>query len=421
MFEEHVSIQSFEIPGFQQYSAWTEHIPFSFWLLEQHRPKTVVSWGTHSGIAYFSFCQSIKVNDIPAVCYGLDNWPGDNSILSNNGSLRQVEKYNRENYADFSSLLPGSSKTADLFPDKSVDLLYLDDIPDYETAKKNFARWLPKLSGSSLVLFHGIGIRKQQSGISRLWEALSKEYPSFSFVHANGLGILAIGTILPPRLLSLFSLPETDIKKLRNVYSRLGHSLSEKFELSISKDQLGDLTSQLAILNASLEISEKELNAISSNNKDLTQKLEEITILKKQTEALEQSIASLTNASGQKDQEIERQQILLEWYKRTYEERSFPGVMKEKLKRGFQNLYMRLTKRLLATNFIRKKYLLTYLLEFIRDHGLNKFTRYSLHELRKNKFRTFTGFRQIILKKNTGINIKELIAVWMSYKLLYYK
>ncbi|MBR7538681.1 hypothetical protein KC221_21010, partial [Mycobacterium tuberculosis] len=41
-------------------SAWLEHGPFAFWLIDALRPRTFVELGTHGGFSYFAFCQAVQ-------------------------------------------------------------------------------------------------------------------------------------------------------------------------------------------------------------------------------------------------------------------------------------------------------------------------------------------------------------------------
>jgi hypothetical protein len=50
-------------------SAWNQHIPFAFWLVQTHRPAIFVELGTFRGTSYFSFCQAIDALRLPTRCF----------------------------------------------------------------------------------------------------------------------------------------------------------------------------------------------------------------------------------------------------------------------------------------------------------------------------------------------------------------
>ena len=58
-------------------SAWLEHAPFAFWLVDALRPNTIVELGTHGGFSYFAFCQAVKTLELDTQCHAVDNWKGD--------------------------------------------------------------------------------------------------------------------------------------------------------------------------------------------------------------------------------------------------------------------------------------------------------------------------------------------------------
>src|SRR6476646_6432685 len=58
-------------------SAWIEHIPFAFWIVEVLKPKILVELGVHTATSYFSVCQAVKRLNIDTACYGVDTWDGD--------------------------------------------------------------------------------------------------------------------------------------------------------------------------------------------------------------------------------------------------------------------------------------------------------------------------------------------------------
>ena len=64
-------------PDYLEASAWIEHIPFAFWIIEVAKPKMVVELGVHNGSSYFAFCQATKRLNLNSVIFGVDTWKGD--------------------------------------------------------------------------------------------------------------------------------------------------------------------------------------------------------------------------------------------------------------------------------------------------------------------------------------------------------
>ncbi|TPV50832.1 class I SAM-dependent methyltransferase, partial [Pantoea deleyi] len=137
-------------------SAWLEHIPFAFWLINAHKPRVLVELGTHYGSSYFAFCQAINQLNLSTKTYAVDMWKGDehagfygenvyNSVLSHNNHL----------YSRFSTLMRTSfDEASEHFTDGEIDLLHIDGYHTYEAVKNDFNVWLPKLSNRGVVIIH---------------------------------------------------------------------------------------------------------------------------------------------------------------------------------------------------------------------------------------------------------------------------
>ncbi len=177
-FNAFFSQSSFLKPSrLQAESAWTQHVPFAFWLIEQVRPKLLVELGVHSGASYFAFCQSVKFNNLGTQCYGVDTWQGDeHSGLYSSDVWLDVNGYNTSQYAPFSYLLRTTFNEAlPYFENKTIDLLHIDGLHTYEAVKADFEQWLPKMTQSGVVLFHDIMVRERNFGVYKFWSELKQQ------------------------------------------------------------------------------------------------------------------------------------------------------------------------------------------------------------------------------------------------------
>lgn len=182
-------------PRHQVASAWTEHADFAFWLVQALRPRTIVELGVHNGFSYFCFCQAVEAYGLDAKCYGVDTWKGDEHAGFYGEDVHEkVKAINDECYTPFSQLLRMTFDEAlPLFADGSVDLLHIDGRHRFEDVSHDFETWRPKMSDQGVVLFHDIAVRQDDFGVWRLWDTLRMQYPSFSFTHGYGLGVLSLG------------------------------------------------------------------------------------------------------------------------------------------------------------------------------------------------------------------------------------
>jgi len=185
--------------------SWAGHIPFAFSLVEMLRPSLLVELGTHSGNSYFAFCQSVASNAFQTRCYAVDTWKGDEHAGDYGEEIYEdVYAWNDMHYSGFSSLLRMTFDEAHAyFADGSIDLLHIDGMHTYDAVRHDFELWLPKVSARGVVLFHDIVVRERNFGVWRLWEELSARYPSISFEHCNGLGVLFTGSSIDLPLAAL--------------------------------------------------------------------------------------------------------------------------------------------------------------------------------------------------------------------------
>jgi peptidoglycan hydrolase CwlO-like protein len=223
-------------------SAWVEHLPFAFWIVEALQPSLFVELGTHYGHSYFSFCQAIKRLGLNTPSYAVDTWRGDDQAGHYDESVyQQVESYNQANYPEFSSLLRCTFDEAlSRFKDGSIDLLHIDGFHTYEAVRHDFESWLPKLSEKAVVLFHDTNVRRDLFGVHKYYAELTAKYPHFEFIHGHGLGVLGVGKDQSEMMQSLYNCyahqPSRNI--VYELFSRLGRSCHDLMDLNADRQEL---------------------------------------------------------------------------------------------------------------------------------------------------------------------------------------
>ena len=227
------SIASYWVPRHLLHSAWLEHGPFAFWLVDAIRPRTIVELGTHNGYSFFAFCQAVESLGIQCSCHAVDTWQGDEHAgFYDNEIYEGVSSIQQKYYANIATLIRAKFEDARAyFADGSVDLLHIDGRHSYEDVLTDYVSWLPKLSPSAIVLFHDTNVRERNFGVWKLWSELKEKFPSFEFIHGNGLGVLSVGEETPEGLRPLFAAARTleGQSLVRAAYSRLGKACSQEY------------------------------------------------------------------------------------------------------------------------------------------------------------------------------------------------
>lgn len=225
---------SFWLPEYLCESAWIEHAPFAYWLIEAHRPSLLVELGTHWGYSFFAFCQAVRDLGLATRCFAVDTWQGDDQAGRYGEEVfESVSRYIAAHYSAFASLVRATfDAAAPSFADRSIDLLHIDGRHAYEDVSRDFAVWRPKLSSRGIVVFHDISEHKSDFDLWRLWSELRQRYPHFELPHGHGLGIIAVGGEVGPRLRALFEADAdaTLSLQIRQAYARLGAAVAERVE-----------------------------------------------------------------------------------------------------------------------------------------------------------------------------------------------
>lgn len=260
-------------PNYLEPSAWIEHIPFAFWLVENLQPATIVELGVYNGTSFFSFCQAVERLDLNTSCYGVDTWQGDEHAgFYNDEVYNRVKNYNDNHYSRFATLIRSSFDEArPYFVDRSVSLLHIDGLHTYEAVKHDFETWLPTLADNAIVVFHDINVRERGFGVFKFWEELKKEYDHFEFDFGSGLGVLATGTNYNHMLNSLFQKNRSSelYPFLKNLFSERGSFFKKKLDFAFLKNE----SDALKAINASLQSAN---DALKRNSEQLRTDLEHL-------------------------------------------------------------------------------------------------------------------------------------------------
>lgn len=237
-----LSTASFWPPLHVVESAWLEHAPFAFWLVEAAQPRSLVELGTHNGFSFLAFCQAVQRLGLSTACYAVDTWQGDEHAGFYGEEVHaQLAATVGRHYAGFTRMLRCRFDQAlPHFADGSIDLLHIDGRHTYEDVIEDFESWRPKLSDRAVVLFHDTNVRERDFGVWKFWHALSQQYPSFEFLHGHGLGVLALGPDIPERLRPLLQATPEAVNAIRASYAHLGNGISHRYQLELAHRQLGE-------------------------------------------------------------------------------------------------------------------------------------------------------------------------------------
>ena len=232
-------------------SAWYGHVPFGMWIVGQIQPQLLVELGTHTGVSYSAFCDAVVHNRLSTRCFAVDTWKGDaHAGFYGEDIFADFAHFHDSRYRSFSSLLRMSFDEAlEQFHDGSVDLLHIDGLHTYEAASHDFAQWLPKLSERAVVLLHDTNVHVSDYGVWRLWRELCKSYSNFEFFHSSGLGVLAIGSHIPPSIERLCQLELDDtIALVRDRFALLGECWENAARLDIERLRSGEAETNLCLM-----------------------------------------------------------------------------------------------------------------------------------------------------------------------------
>lgn len=230
-------------------SAWYQHIPFAYWLIEKVKPKSYLEMGVHNGISYFAVCESIKQMGLSTKCVALDHWVGDSQAGFFSADVFENFVKNNQQYSEFSSYKRNNFvKSMTEIEDDSIDLIHIDGFHSYAAVKNDFQLALNKIDKSvGIILMHDINEYQVTFGVNKFWNEIESKFKTFRFNHGHGLGVVFIGNNIDLNFLNLFDEKDNYFPNiLRDFFELLGQRISlfaeneklNKASLKVSQDVL---------------------------------------------------------------------------------------------------------------------------------------------------------------------------------------
>jgi GT2 family glycosyltransferase len=267
---------------------WLGHAPFAFWLIEAIQPRLLVDLGIDTGNSFASLLQAVKRCNYSTFCCAVGAWDDDGNF---DDVYQDLSLYLESHYPGMFGLIRSDlNDTLTYFSNGSIDLLHIHGLQAYDLVRHDFEVWLPKMSERGVVLLDDIYVRENDYGSWRLWDELIQVYPSFSFRHSHGLGVLAVGQSIPAPLRVFLDATNTDsvcTTAVRDLFARLGGYIicnCARIDISVAlqdsrretqryKDEVVKLKNQLnshhAILSASLANEERFRTSYHAEVEDL--------------------------------------------------------------------------------------------------------------------------------------------------------
>lgn len=177
-------------------SAWEGHELFAYNFVRNVKPRVIVELGTFTGFSFFVMAQAVKDAKLSSKLFAIDTWEGDKHTGFYDDSVYKfVKGLKNRFYAEQKiKFLRKTFKEANKdFRDNSIDLLHIDGLHTYKAVKGDFEMWLPKMNKNGVIFFHDIAV--PYFGVRRFWAEIEKKYPTNSFSHSYGLGIIFLGKV----------------------------------------------------------------------------------------------------------------------------------------------------------------------------------------------------------------------------------
>lgn len=176
-----------------KFAYWEGHRDFVYDLINFVKPKMITELGSQYGCSLFTFCQSVKDNNLDTKIRAVDMWSGDIGAPDTGEEVFALVNKIKDTYFSNLDIKLYQMRFDDALPDfedGSIDILHIDGGHTFEDVDHDLKTWLPKLSEDGIILFHDV-YSDIDDGSCVHWRETKKKYCNFfDFEHSCGLGIL---------------------------------------------------------------------------------------------------------------------------------------------------------------------------------------------------------------------------------------
>lgn len=242
-------------PRFAAASSALVHLPFLFWLMENHAPKRVVQLGVDDGVAYLALCQAIDKLGLNASCRGISL---PDAPEPNPDAIAQNDKF----CEGFSIIATEKLATAHRHYRKGgIDLLVINIPLDTEAAAALAEKWNGLMSNRGLIVLLDSKARMAQEGADAWLNPLLDIYPAIDLDQGEGLLAISVGPDQNGRIsrLAELELGVAGYREARQVFRTLGDGIVASHEIEELQSAREAQSTSLAEALAQLARSEEEL------------------------------------------------------------------------------------------------------------------------------------------------------------------
>lgn len=273
-------------PRFVAASPALAHIPFLFWLIENHAPQRIVQLGVGDGVGYLALCQAVDKLGLNAACRGISlrggQEPGSDAVA-----------HHDKMYEDFSILSVEELPTANRHYRKGgIDLLVINTPLEAEIAGVLADKWNGLMSDRGLIVVFDSKEQMAREGAHPWLIPLLDTHPAIELEQGDGLIALATGPNQDGRISRLadLELGMAGYREARQVFQALGDRIvaghcMEELQVALetrtssfasAKNELAHIQQEFAKARAAEDNANEQLASMHANTFDLENERSEL-------------------------------------------------------------------------------------------------------------------------------------------------